>query len=67
MMPSSSCGDFNVLPDSQTFEVLRDLGLTDLVTARGFTSTRNSQYTKPNRFADYVMVNAPPVRGQPST
>jgi hypothetical protein len=27
------CGDFNVLPDSETFTVLADLGLTDLVGA----------------------------------
>ena len=25
------CGDFNVNPDSKTFDVLRTLGLTDLV------------------------------------
>jgi len=51
------CGDFNVLPDSETFRVLGQIGLTDLVTTRGFTGTRNSQYTKPGRFADYMLVN----------
>lgn len=53
------CGDFNVLPDSQTFDVLGRAGLHDLVTGRGFTSTRNSMYKKPGRFADYMLVNAP--------
>ena len=43
------CGDFNVLPDSRTFEILERLGLTDLVTARGFTDTRTTFYAKPCR------------------
>ena len=51
------CGDFNVEPDSETFRVLREIGLTDLVTSRGFAGTRNSHYTKPGRFADYMLVN----------
>lgn len=57
--PLIVCGDFNVLPDSETFDILGQLGLTDLVTSRNFPGTRNSQYTKPQRFADYMMVNAP--------
>lgn len=51
------CGDFNVLPDSATFEVFAKVGLRDLVTGRGFTSTRTSQYEKPNKFADYMLVS----------
>ena len=51
------CGDFNVLPDSGTFEILGGLGLADLVTARGFADTRTSRYTKPGRYADYMLVN----------
>lgn len=51
------CGDFNVLPDSETFAVLKTLDLVDLVTTRGFTDTRTSHYTKQNRYADYMMVN----------
>jgi endonuclease/exonuclease/phosphatase family metal-dependent hydrolase len=51
------CGDFNVGPDSQTFDILADLGLRDLVTSRGHTSTRTSHYKKPGRFADYMLVN----------
>ncbi|MDK1373557.1 MULTISPECIES: endonuclease/exonuclease/phosphatase family protein [unclassified Sinorhizobium] len=50
------CGDFNVLPGSETFDVLGKLGLTDLVTSRGFTDTRTSYYEKDNRFADYLLV-----------
>ncbi len=51
------CGDFNVLPDSATFTTLGRLGLMDLVTTRGFTDTRTSLYTKPGRYADYMLVN----------
>jgi endonuclease/exonuclease/phosphatase family metal-dependent hydrolase len=51
------CGDFNVLPESRTFKILSRLGLTDLVIARGFTDTRTSLYTKPGRYADYMLVN----------
>jgi len=51
------CGDFNVEPDSETFAILQKIGLTDLVTSRGFAGTRSSHYTKPGRFADYMLVN----------
>lgn len=51
------CGDFNVLPDSATFTTLGRLGLTDLVTTRGFTDTRTSLYRKSGRYADYMLVN----------
>ena len=51
------CGDFNVLPDSETLLILRDDGLTELVTSRGFQSTRTSHYPKPGKFADYMLVN----------
>ncbi|WJH40724.1 endonuclease/exonuclease/phosphatase family protein [Aliirhizobium terrae] len=56
--PIVFCGDFNIEPDSETFAVLADLGLQDLVTARGFTSTRTSHYPKAGRFADYMLVNS---------
>ena len=51
------CGDFNVLPGSSTFEVLAELGLSDLVTGCGHADTRTSHYAKPERFADYMLVN----------
>lgn len=50
------CGDFNVMPDSATFDILSELELADLVTGRGFTDTRTSFYRKQNRFADYALV-----------
>ena len=50
------CGDFNVLPDSETFKILGGLGLVDLVTSRGHDDTRTSHYRKQPRFADYMLV-----------
>ncbi|MBO6901772.1 MAG: endonuclease/exonuclease/phosphatase family protein [Rhizobiaceae bacterium] len=51
------CGDFNVLPGSSIFDVLAALGLNDLVVGRAFSDTRTSHYAKPERFADYMLVN----------
>ncbi|MCF3648150.1 hypothetical protein LZG03_00080 [Opitutaceae bacterium LMO-CP1] len=46
-------------PDSETLEILGEAGLTELVTTRTTGGTRNSLYSKPDRFADYLLVNAP--------
>lgn len=51
------CGDFNVEPDSKTLTILEEAGLTELVSARGYKSTRTSLYKKPGRFADYMLIN----------
>ncbi|MDA8587306.1 endonuclease/exonuclease/phosphatase family protein [Rhodobacteraceae bacterium] len=51
------CGDFNVEPASETLQILADVGFSELVTGRGFKSTRNSQYKKPVKFADYMLVD----------
>ncbi|MBO9410781.1 MULTISPECIES: endonuclease/exonuclease/phosphatase family protein [unclassified Ruegeria] len=51
------CGDFNVEPSSETLSILTSAGMTELVTSRGYESTRNSLYKKPGRFADYMMIN----------
>ncbi|GGM34924.1 metal-dependent hydrolase [Micromonospora sonchi] len=48
------CGDFNLLPDSETFDVLAEAGLTDLV---GAADTRTSRYPKPVRHASYLLVS----------
>lgn len=53
------CGDFNVLPGSETLEILAEAGFTELVLAGGYPSTRTSLYKKPGRFADYMAINAP--------
>lgn len=51
------CGDFNVEPESETLAILADQGFEDLVLAGRFEGTRTSHYNKPNRFADYMLVN----------
>ncbi len=56
--PLIVCGDLNVLPDSITFKALAELDLADLVTSRGHADTRTSYYTKPGRFADYMLVTS---------
>ncbi|MEM9514313.1 MAG: endonuclease/exonuclease/phosphatase family protein [Actinomycetota bacterium] len=50
------CGDFNLLPDSTTFERLRRVGLTELV---GTADTRTSLYAKPVRHANYMLISDP--------
>lgn len=51
------CGDFNVLPTSITFKLLKaGRGLVDLVVSRGFTDTRTSLYKKTPRYADYMLI-----------
>lgn len=49
-------GDLNLLPDSETFEVLGRAGLTDLV---GIADTRTAAYPKAVRHADYLLVSDP--------
>jgi endonuclease/exonuclease/phosphatase family metal-dependent hydrolase len=51
------CGDFNVEPGSETLALLADQGFTELVTNRGFAGTRSGHYTKPGRFADYMLID----------
>jgi endonuclease/exonuclease/phosphatase family metal-dependent hydrolase len=50
------CGDLNLLPDSETFSVLADVGLVDLV---GLSDTRSSHYPKTTRHASYLLVSDP--------
>ena len=50
------CGDFNLLPASETFQILAELGLVDLV---GDADTRTSRYPKPLRHASYLLISEP--------
>lgn len=50
------CGDLNLLPDSETFDVLGGIGLVDLVRE---SDTRTSRYRKPVRHASYLLVSDP--------
>lgn len=51
------CGDFNVAQQSESLDFLRRHGFTELVTERGFDGTRSSHYRKPERFADYMLID----------
>jgi endonuclease/exonuclease/phosphatase family metal-dependent hydrolase len=49
-------GDLNLLPDAETFAILGEVGLVDLV---GTADTRTSRYAKPVRHASYLLVSDP--------
>lgn len=50
------CGDFNLLPDTESITLFEDAGLINLIKTHGITSTRTSFYTKPVPYADYAFV-----------
>ncbi len=51
------CGDFNLLPDTESLKKFERFGLRNLIAEYGITSTRTSLYTKPGKFADYTFVS----------
>lgn len=55
--PFVVAGDFNLLPDTESLKALENFPLRNLIREYGITSTRTSLYTKPERFADYVLVS----------
>lgn len=55
--PFVLCGDFNLLPTTQSIHMLESAGLRNLIREHGVTSTRTSFYTKPSRFADYTFIS----------
>ncbi len=50
------CGDFNLLPDTESLKIFESEGLRNLIKEYGVSSTRTSFYTKPEKQADYVFV-----------
>ncbi len=55
--PFILCGDFNLLPDTESIRKFEDAGLRNLIREYGVISTRTSFYTKPQKFADYAFVS----------
>lgn len=55
--PFVLCGDFNLLPDTESIWKFEHAGLRNLIREYGVTSTRTSFYTKPQKFADYVFIS----------
>ncbi len=51
------CGDFNLLPDTESMAILERAGFRNLIKEYGITSTRTAFYTKPDKYADYVLVS----------
>lgn len=56
--PFVLCGDFNLLPDTESVRIIEKAGLRNLITEYGVTSTRTSHYAKSERFADYAFVSS---------
>lgn len=50
------CGDFNLLPDTESIKMFENAGLRNLIKEFGITSTRTSYYTKPEKYADYIFL-----------
>lgn len=55
--PFVLCGDFNLLPETQSIKKFEDLGFYNLIKKSGVTSTRTSYYTKAEKFADYIFTS----------
>ena len=50
------CGDFNVVPDTKSMEIL-ETSMRNLVKEYKVTTTRSHFYTKEHKFADYILVS----------
>lgn len=50
------CGDFSLLPDTKSLVILTE-DMVDLVKEHGVTLTRSLYYTKPEKFADYILMS----------
>lgn len=55
--PHVLCGDFNLLPHSESLKMIEGPRMRNLIKEFGITSTRSSVYKKPERFADYTLVS----------
>lgn len=55
--PHILCGDFNLLPETQSLRKLENLGMRNLIKEFNINSTRSDYYKKPVRFADYALVS----------
>lgn len=56
-MPMIICGDFNLRPDTESLNIIRE-GMEDLIMQKGITSTRTSFYPKEEKFADYIFTSS---------
>ena len=56
--PHILCGDFNLLPKTQSLKKFEDFGMRNLIKEFNITSTRSSYYKESVRFADYTFISA---------
>ncbi|MEM3215979.1 MAG: endonuclease/exonuclease/phosphatase family protein [Candidatus Micrarchaeaceae archaeon] len=54
--PVILCGDFNLLPDTESIAVL-EKSMKNLIKEYKITNTRSPLYTKEHRYADYIFVS----------
>lgn len=52
------CGDFNLLPNTESLKLFEAQGLRNLIKEYKISSTRTSFYTKPEKHADYVFISS---------
>lgn len=55
--PFVLCGDFNLLPDTESLKKFEEFGLRNLVREYNIRSTRTKFYDKEHKFADYIFVS----------
>jgi exonuclease III len=55
--PFILCGDFNLLPDTESLKKFEQFGLRNLIKENNISSTRTSLYKKEHRLADYVFAS----------
>lgn len=55
--PYVLCGDFNLLPHTESMKMLEEFGLRNLIKEYAISSTRTHLYDKTDQFADYVLVS----------
>lgn len=54
--PYVLCGDFNLLPETESLKKFEQFGARNLIKEYGITSTRTRFYDKAEQYADYVFV-----------
>jgi exonuclease III len=55
--PVALIGDFNLLPDIESFRILKEVCPRDLIFEHGVKSTRSRFYEKPGKLADYLLAS----------
>jgi len=51
------CGDFNLLPNTESMAIIENSGLRNLVKEYKVETTRSILYKKPEKHADYILVS----------